>query len=270
MSKLRHIPYAVLTAGLFFAGSASAQTWYDAREANQQKSIQDGRRDGSLTGQEYRRLEQGQQRIEQYERRAERDGVVSPQERARLDRMLDRQGREINQQRHDGQIAWGNDRNHDGRPDGNRGNHYGWDRGNHYGNNGQHGWNHDRNYGPHTPGLDRREANQQSRIYNGVHDGSINRGEFNRLERGENRINQAEARAKADGVVTPGERTRLNNMANRESTAIHNARTNTRTAPPATTSTSTPTTTTTPRTRTSTRTESSARTGTHGFGGGHR
>ena len=174
MSKLRYIPYAVLTAGLFLAGSASAQTWYDAREANQQQRIHDGRHDGSLTRSEYNRLENGQQRIEQYERRAERDGRIDPRERARLDSMLDRQDRQIYQQRHDGQIARGHDRNHDGRPDGwnrsswgqnnwghnrdgrdhnggwnhNNGNHYGWNQGGNWQHNGSGATS--PNHGPRT------------------------------------------------------------------------------------------------------------------------
>ncbi len=161
MSKLRYIPYAVLTAGLFLAGSASAQTWYDAREANQQQRIQDGRRDGSLTRSEYNRLENGQQRIEQYERRAERDGRIDPRERARLDSMLDRQSREINQQRHDGQIAWGRDRNHDGRPDGhgNQWNHDGRGDGWNRSSWGQNNWGHNRDGRDYNGGWNHNNGN---------------------------------------------------------------------------------------------------------------
>src|SRR5882762_9670723 len=109
MSKHRLIPYAVLTAGLLVAGGASAQSMsgIDAREAYQQDRIQDGRRDGSLTRGEAARLNQGEQRIERYEAHARADGVVTPGERQRLDGMLDRQGRQIYQQSHDNQRAWG-------------------------------------------------------------------------------------------------------------------------------------------------------------------
>ena len=74
MSRLRLMPCAILAAGLFLAGNASAQTWYDAREANQRHRIQEGRRDGSITRTEYDRLMQAQHRIERYERYA--DGAV--------------------------------------------------------------------------------------------------------------------------------------------------------------------------------------------------
>ena len=137
MSRLRTIPYAVLTVGLLAAGGASAQSMssFDQREAAQQDRIDAGRRDGSLTRSEAYRLEQGEQRINRYEARARADGVVTPGERQRLDGMLDREGHQINRERNDGQRA-------DGRDNGN----HGWDRGNHNGWNqsdaGRNGWNH--------------------------------------------------------------------------------------------------------------------------------
>jgi len=192
MSKLRYIPLVILTAGLFAAGSASAQTWYDTREANQQERIQADRANGSLTGSEYNRLENGEQRIQRYENYAERDGRVSGREQANLDRMLDRESHQIYRQSHDGQRAGGYD-----------------------------GWNHGNGWGARTPGIDRRETNQQNRIYNGIRNGSLTRGEAGRLEHGEYRIARAEARARSDGVVTGVERSHINGMLNRESRAIY-------------------------------------------------
>ena len=115
MNKLRNIPYAVLAAGLLAAGGASAQSMssIDGREASQQDRIEAGRRDGSLTRGEARRLEQGEQRIDRYEAHARADGVVTSGERQRLDGMLDREGRQIYRERTDGQRAGGFD--HDGR-----------------------------------------------------------------------------------------------------------------------------------------------------------
>ena len=57
MSKLRLIPYAVLTSGLLVGSGAYAQSMYsiDQREAEQQQRIRDGVRDGSLSrGEAYR------------------------------------------------------------------------------------------------------------------------------------------------------------------------------------------------------------------------
>jgi hypothetical protein len=72
-----------------------------------------------------------------------------------------------------------------------------------------------------TPRLDAREHNQKARIHQGVEFGSLTRPEARRLREGEARLNYNEARAKADGVVTPAERARLNNEANRESERIY-------------------------------------------------
>jgi hypothetical protein len=225
MSILRHIPYAVLSAGLLAAGGASAQSMgsIDAREANQQERIEQGRRDGSLTRSEAYRLEQGEQRIDRYEAHARADGVVTPAERQRLDNMLDREGHSIYRESHDGQRAdgrgtgghdgWGHDRD---RSD--HGQHEGWTRGEH------NGWD-----GNRPPGVERRDARDDRRIQNGVRDGSLTRGEANRLEHGQNRIDRYEARARSDGVVTPSERNRIDNMQNRESRQIYADRHNDRT-----------------------------------------
>ena len=103
--------------------------------------------------------------------------------------------------------------------DGDRGQHNGWARGEH------NGWD-----GNRPPGIERRDARQDQRIQNGVRDGSLTRGEANRLDRGQNRIDRYEARARSDGTVTPGERNRIDNMQNRESRQIYNDRHNDRTA----------------------------------------
>jgi hypothetical protein len=82
---------------------------------------------------------------------------------------------------------------------------------------------------PSTPRVDRREARQQLRIRDGVRSGELTRAEARRLRAGERHIRRMERRAKADGVVTPRERVRLNRALNHQSHAIyrlkHNART---------------------------------------------
>src|SRR5207302_2860508 len=158
MSKLRRIPYAVLTAGSMIAGGgAYAQSMYDInqRQDYQQNQIERGVRDGQITRSEQSRLEQGERAIDRAQSRAMADGVVTPQERARIDRMTDREGREIYQQSHDRQQSWdrgqswghtdgrndgwrdnggrqdGWGRNQRGDRDGDRGEHNGWTRGEH-------------------------------------------------------------------------------------------------------------------------------------------
>ena len=145
MSRFRTLPYAVLTMSLLAAGGASAQSMWsiDQREASQQDRIDAGRRDGSLTRSEAARLQQGEQRINRYEARARADGVVTPAERQRLDGMLDRESRQIHNERTDGQRAGGQRAGGQYAGGNDRGN--GWDRGNHNGwnqaNAGHNGWN---------------------------------------------------------------------------------------------------------------------------------
>ena len=261
MSKFRSIPYAVLTGSLLVGGSAYAQSMYsiDQRQDYQQNRIEQGIRSGQITRSEAYRLEQGERAIDRAQARARADGVVTQQERDRISRMVDRQGREIYRQSHDSQQAWdrGQSWGHtDGRYDGwrdrythagrdgwgshsdrNWGDHNGghnWsdrgDQGRHYGwTNGQHnGWD-----GNRPPGIERRDAWNDRRIENGRHDGSLTRGEANRLDHNQNRIDRYEARARSDGQVTPYERGRINQMQNDQSRSIYQARHNDRTATPA-------------------------------------
>ena len=243
MSIFRTIPYAVLSGSLLVGGGAYAQSMstIDQRQDYQQDRIEHGIRDGQITSSEARRLEQGERAIDRAQARARADGVVTQQERARIDRMTDREGREIYQQSHDRQQAWdrGQSWGHtDGRYDGwrdNGGRQDGWGRGgDRDGDRGQHnGWargEHNGWDGNRPPGIERRDARQDQRIQNGVRDGSLTHGEANRLEHGQDRINRYEARARSDGVVTPGERSRIDGMQNRESRQIYADRHNDRTA----------------------------------------
>lgn len=72
-----------------------------------------------------------------------------------------------------------------------------------------------------TPRIDARQANQEKRIQQGIASGQLTPREASRLEKGEARIEKAEVRAKADGVVTGQERKHLLKMENHESQAIY-------------------------------------------------
>lgn len=75
--------------------------------------------------------------------------------------------------------------------------------------------------GVNTPGIDQRQENQEERIEQGVNSGSLTRHEANRLEAQQDRIENAEARVKADGVVTPAERRNLTVRENKASRNIY-------------------------------------------------
>src|SRR4029077_13424081 len=136
MSIFRTIPYAVLSGSLLVGGGAYAQSMgtIDQRQDYQQDRIERGIRDGQITRSEAGRLEQGERAIDRAQARARADGVVTPQERARIDRMTDRESHEIYQQSHDRQQSWdrGQSWGHtDGRNDGwrdNGGRQDGWGR----------------------------------------------------------------------------------------------------------------------------------------------
>ena len=84
--------------------------------------------------------------------------------------------------------------------------------------------------GTNTPGIDKREANQQARIAKGAADGSLTPKETQRLEKEQARIDNAEAKAKADGTVTAKERRHLHKMQDGASRDIHRKRHNARAA----------------------------------------
>lgn len=66
--------------------------------------------------------------------------------------------------------------------------------------------------------IDRRQAEQERRIQEGVRSGQLTRGEYRQLEAEQARIREMERRAKADGHVDRAERARIEaaqNAANR-------------------------------------------------------
>ena len=74
MSKLRHIPYAVLTAGSMLVGGgayAQSMSTINQEQWGQQQQINHGVRDGQLTPGETARLEQGERDINRAQARAE-------------------------------------------------------------------------------------------------------------------------------------------------------------------------------------------------------
>lgn len=71
-----------------------------------------------------------------------------------------------------------------------------------------------------TPVLHHREARQQARIAQGVRSGELTRPEARRLERGQVHLYRVEGAARADGVVTAGERVRLQRAADVQSRRI--------------------------------------------------
>jgi uncharacterized membrane protein YebE (DUF533 family) len=80
---------------------------------------------------------------------------------------------------------------------------------------------------PNTPNIDKRQAEQQKRIDQGVKSGQLTNRETKQLERGQAKVQRMEAKAKADGKVTPRERRAIEREQNKQSRLInkdkHNA-----------------------------------------------
>lgn len=82
--------------------------------------------------------------------------------------------------------------------------------------------------GTYSPRVDRREANQQNRINNGISSGALTPKETYRLQRQQANINAQEARFKSDGNLSRRERRVLENRQDRASKAIYRAKHNAR------------------------------------------
>ena len=72
-----------------------------------------------------------------------------------------------------------------------------------------------------SPGIDKREENQQQRIGNGIESGQLTSGEAARLERKESAINKEEQRMKSDGNLSAAERAKLTRQQNAMSRRVY-------------------------------------------------
>ena len=73
-----------------------------------------------------------------------------------------------------------------------------------------------------------RNINQQGRIEQGIQSGQLTNKETSQLERGQGRVDRAEARAGADGHVSAREQARIQNRENRQSQKINRDKHNSR------------------------------------------
>jgi Trk K+ transport system NAD-binding subunit len=71
-----------------------------------------------------------------------------------------------------------------------------------------------------TPGIDKRQANQQQRIDKGVESGQLNAKEAARLQKGQATVQKMEDKAKSDGKVTKAERAKIHATQDRQSARI--------------------------------------------------
>jgi len=174
-----------LTAALSPAAFAQTVGTEVQRDINQESRIEQGLKSGQLSTGEAAKLEHGESRIDRMEKNAMKDGNLSPQEADRVQRTQNAESNRINQLEHN--DVTGN---------------------------------------PNSVSSQRmqtdvqRNINQQSRIEQGVQNGSLTNKEVGNLERGQARVDRTEARAGANGHVSAGEQTRIQNKENKQSQKI--------------------------------------------------
>jgi len=107
MGKLMLLAKRLMLSFVFVAiaaATASADTRADKRQANQEKRIDQGVQSGALTKPEARRLNQGQNHVENVETKPQADGTVTTAEKRRIEKAQDVQSKRIYRQKHDAQV----------------------------------------------------------------------------------------------------------------------------------------------------------------------
>lgn len=186
---------AALIISAPFAPTVFAQTVGSEvqRDINQENRIEQGLKSGQLSTREAARLERGEARIDQMESKALKDGNLSQEEAARIQRAQNQESSAISKLKHN-DVA-GN---------------------------------------PNSASSQRmqedvqRNINQQNRIQQGVQSGQLTNKETSRLERGQARVDRAEARAGADGHVGAREQARIQHRENVQSRHINRDKHNNR------------------------------------------
>ena len=163
----RTLLLSALVAGIALgtATGASAQSTAAGsvqRDVNQERRIENGLQDGSITTRENALLQRDEARVDRLQSRALRDGSLSPADRARLDAAQDKASRDIHAATHNGV------------------------NGNPLSASSQR-----------AQAETQRDLDQQRRIEDGVRDGGLTHREAARLEHGQARVAAAQDRQSA-------------------------------------------------------------------------
>ncbi len=94
---------ALFVCGFTIASNAQSTPVVDKREDIQKERIKDGVKSGELNKAETKRLVKNQRHIKRTEAKAKSDGVVTPAEKAKLDKKQDKASKRIAKQKHDKQ-----------------------------------------------------------------------------------------------------------------------------------------------------------------------
>ena len=176
---------AVIAASMFGAASAQTTGTEVQRNSNQQQRIEQGLQSGSLSTGEAAKLERGETKVEKMEANANKDGNLSPAEKARIQKA---------QNKESGAIARAKTNNVTGNPNSASSQRMQADV--------------------------QRNVNQQNRIEQGVQSGALTTHETAKLERGQSHVTAAEARAGANGHVGAAEQKGVQARENHQSKRI--------------------------------------------------
>ena len=189
---------ATLTGAAFAQAPATPATPAQAtvqRDVNQQQRIENGLQSGKLTTREAGLLEREESKVDRLQAKDMKDGKMTVAERRQLNAAQNKVSRDIATAK----------------------------------SNGVNG-------NPLSASSQRMQAdvqrnvNQQQRIENGLADGSMTKREAAHAERGQARVDRAEAHAAANGHVGAAEQAHVQRAENRQSARIHRAKTNGTTA----------------------------------------
>ena len=104
VSRCRNVAVIGIAALSLTTPVFAQETRADRRQDRQEQRIDRGVESGALTPRETRRLERGQQHLENVETRAQADGKITGREKARLEHAQDVQSKRIYKQKHDAQT----------------------------------------------------------------------------------------------------------------------------------------------------------------------
>ena len=178
-------------ASIVFAQTVGTEV---QRDVNQENRIDQGLKSGQLSTGEAAKLERGEARIDRMDSNAQKNGNLSPQEAARIQQAQNQESGRINKLENN--AVSGN---------------------------------------PNSASSQRMQAdvqrnvNQQNRIEQGIQSGAVTNKEASNMERGQARVDRKEAKAGANGHVSTGEQTRIQNAENKQSNKIYREKHNNRT-----------------------------------------
>jgi hypothetical protein len=175
---------AVLTAASLGAFAQTASSTVQ-RDVNQEKRIEQGLQNGSLTTREASQLERDESKVDRLQAQALKDGKLSPAERQKLRAAQNKASRDINTAEHNGV------------------------NGNPLSASSQR-----------MQADVQRNINQQQRVENGVQNGSLTNHEVAKLERGQAKVDHKEYVAGRDGHVGAAEQQRVQRAENHQSRRI--------------------------------------------------